>query len=181
MPTPRYRNPEALAWPEKYPDSIEQADSPGLIGRRRYTTSKLCNILCTYELSRHLQDESSSTYPLTVNAFDPGAMPSTGLSRDWPALARFIFNTLLPPLVPLIRLSGININTASTSGKHLARLVLDPQLINVSGKYFSGLHEIPSSQESYDRDKSRELWEGSTELVKLASDEALLPVHRTLS
>ena len=108
-------------------------------------------------------------------------MPATGLSRDWPALPRFILNTILPPLVPLIRLSGIDINTASTSGKHLARLVLDPQLINVTGKYFSGLHDIPSSQESYDSDKARELWEGSTELVKLASDEALLPVHRTLS
>jgi len=66
------------------------------------------------------------------------------------------------------------------SGKHLARLVLDPQLINVTGKYFIGLNEIPSSQESYDHGKARELWEGSTELVKLASDEALLPVHRTL-
>ncbi len=181
MPAPHYRNPEALAWPEKYPDTTEQANSPGLIGRRRYTTSKLCNILCTYELVRRLRDEEYSTRPLTVNAFNPGAMPDTGLSRDWPALARFIFNTLLPPLVPLIRLSGMNVNTVSTSGKHLARLVLDPQLINVTGKYFSGLHEIPSSQESYDSDKARELWEGSTELVKLASDETLLPVHRTLS
>ncbi len=120
-------------------------------------------------------------HPLTVNAFDPGGMPDTGLSRDWPAPARFIFNKILPPLVPLIRLSGLNINTVSTSGKHLARLVLDPQLTNITGKYFSGLHEIPSSPESYDHDKARELWEGSTELVKLTSYEALLPVHHTLS
>ena len=83
--------------------------------------------------------------------------------------------------MPLIRLSGLNINTVSTSGKHLARLVLDPQLINVTGKYFSGLHEIPSSQASYDPEKARELWEGSSELVKLASDETLLHVHHTLS
>ncbi len=181
MPAPRYRNPEALAWPEKYPDPAEQADRPDLVGRRRYTTSKLCNILCIYELARRLQDEDHSVHPLTVNAFNPGGMPATGLSRDWPALPRFIFNKILPPLVPLLRLSGMNINTASTSGKHLARLVLDPQLVNVTGKYFSGLKEIPSSQESYDSDKARELWEGSSELVKLASDEALLPVHRTLS
>ena len=181
MPAPRFRNPEALAWPEKYPDLTEQADNAGLIGRRRYTTSKLCNILCTYELVRRLQDEDSSTHPVTVNAFDPGAMPDTGLSRDWPALPRFIFNTVLPPLVPLIRLSGMNVNTVSTSGKHLARLVLDPQLSNVTGKYFSGLNEIPSSQESYDPEKAKELWEGSTELVKLASDEVLLPVHHTLA
>ncbi len=79
-----------------------------------------------------------------------------------------------------MRLSGLDINTASTSGKHLARLVLDPQLTNVTGKYFSGLNEVPSSEESYDLDKARELWEGSAKLVKLASDEALLPVHRTV-
>ena len=183
MPAPHYRSPEALAWPEKYPDPAEQADGPGLIGRRRYTTSKLCNIFCTYELARRLQDESSSTeqHALTVNAFNPGGMPGTGLSRDWPPLARFIFNKIMPPLVPLIRLSGLDINTASTSGKHLARLVLDPQLTNVTGKYFSGLNEIPSSQESYDPGKAGELWEGSAELVKLASDEALRPVHTTLS
>lgn len=181
MPAPRYRSPEALAWPEKYPDPAEQTDSPGLIGRRRYTTSKLCNILCTYELAHRFQDEEYSVHPLTVNAFNPGGMPATGLSRDWPALPRFIFNQILPPLVPLLRLSGMDINTASTSGKHLARLVLDPQLINVTGKYFSGLNEIPSSQESYDPDKARELWEGSVELVKLTSDEAPLPVHHTLS
>ncbi len=181
MPAPWYRNPEALAWPEKYPDPTEQTDKPDIIGRRRYTTSKLCNLLCTYELVRRLEDEGNSTHPLTVNAFDPGAMPDTGLSRDWPASSRFIFNTILPPLVPLIRLTGLNVNTVSTSGKHLARLVLDPQLINVTGKYFSGLHEIPSSQESYDPEKARELWEESTELVKLASDEAHLPIQHTLS
>lgn len=181
MPTPRYRTPEALAWPEKYPDLTEQSETPALIGRRRYTTSKLCNLLCTYELVRRLQDNSSISHPLTVNAFDPGAMPDTGLSRDWPASARFIFNTILPPLVPLIRLFGINVNTVSTSGKYLARLVLDPQFINVTGKYFSGLNEIASSQESYDPEKARELWEGSSELVKLTSDDTLLPVHQTLS
>ncbi len=181
MPAPRYRNPEALAWPEKYPDMTERAESPALIGRRRYTTSKLCNLLCTYELVRRLQDEDSSTHPFTVNAFDPGGMPDTGLSRDWPTLPRFIFNTILPPLVPLIRLFGLNINTVSTSGKHLARLVLDSQLTNVTGKYFSGLNDIPSSEESYDPEKARELWEGSSKLVKLVSDEALSPVHSTLS
>jgi light-dependent protochlorophyllide reductase len=183
MPAPRYRRPEALAWPEKYPDPAEQADGPGLIGRRRYTTSKLCNIFCTYELARRLQGGGDSTEQQspTVNAFNPGGMPGTSLSRDWPPLARFIFNKIMPPLVPLIRLAGLDINTVSTSGKHLARLVLDPQLTNVTGKYFSGLNEIPSSQESYDSDKARELWEGSAELVKLASDETLLSVHRTVS
>ena len=41
----------------------------GNVGRRRYTTSKLCNILCAYELSRRLQKQQLN---ITVNAFNPG-------------------------------------------------------------------------------------------------------------
>jgi hypothetical protein len=47
----------------------------------------------------------------------------------------------------------------------MARLVLDPDLEHVSGKYFQGMVEIPSSQESYDRDKASDLWEFSAEIV----------------
>jgi len=46
-------------------------------------------------------------------------------------------------------------------------LILDPKLEGVSGKYFQGFKEIPSSEESYDKKKAAELWEASAELVKL--------------
>ena len=43
MPGPRYSRAEALA---------HDFESTPLAGRRRYTTSKLCNIYCTYEYAR---------------------------------------------------------------------------------------------------------------------------------
>lgn len=46
--------------------------------RFRYGTSKLCNLLFVYELDRRLRAAGSQ---VTVNAFDPGLMPGTGLAR----------------------------------------------------------------------------------------------------
>lgn len=51
------------------------------------------------------------------------------------------------------------------SGTALARLVLDPELAGVTGKYFSGRRETRSSAESYDLDKAADLWETSIALV----------------
>lgn len=67
-------------------------------------------------------------------------------------------------------ISSIILENAKSSpemGVALAKLVLDPELENVTGKYFDGLHEVLSSQEPYDERKASELWEGSMKLVKL--------------
>ena len=52
-------------------------------------------------------------------------------------------------------------------GAGLARLVLDPALENVSGRYFEGLQEIRSSTESYDIAKATALWEQSAQLTSV--------------
>ncbi len=170
MPLPRYRNANLLAYPESDPD--RQSESVGLAGRRAYTTSKLCNVLCAYELARRLQANNSNkeSEPITVNAFDPGLMPGSGLARDYGALQRFAWNFILPAL----RLFMSNVHTTEASGQALARLILDPQLSNVTSRYFEGLKEIKSSEESYDRAKALELWESSASMVKLASPEIVL-------
>jgi len=139
---------------------------------RRYSTSKLCDVLYAYELARRLQIEGYSTpeHPITVNAFDPGMTPGTELSRDYGALMRFGWNVLLP-LMP-------GLKSKETSGKELARLVLDPELENITGKYFAGMEERASSEESYDQKKAAQLWEGSAQLVKLQVDESILVANR---
>ena len=176
MPEPRYRSPIALAHPEEYPDPAEEGEGPGAVGRRRYTTSKLLNVYAAYELDRRLRTGGLSTAaaPITVNAFDPGAMPGTGLTRDYGPGVRFVANRILPALLPLFGLLGVNINSVESSGKALARLVLDPKLEGVSGRYFEGEEEIRSSELSYDRGNAAELWETSTELVRLRPDETPL-------
>lgn len=176
MPAPRYRDVAALARPEEHPDPAEEGEGPGMIGRRRYTTSKLLNVYAVYELDRRLKAAGSSTdvAPITVNAFDPGAMPGTSLSRDWGAGARFVFNRVLPRLLPVFGLLGLNINSVESSGRALARLVLDPKLEGVSGRYFEGEKEIRSSELSYDRANAAELWETSAGLVGLRPGETPL-------
>src|SRR6266568_817646 len=73
-----------------------------------------------------------------------------------------------------------NMQSLDASGQALARLVLDPDLEGISGKYFAGMNERASSQESYDQHKAAELWEASAELVQLQPSETILQVHSTL-
>jgi light-dependent protochlorophyllide reductase len=139
------------------PDAATFAD-PGLAGRRAYTTSKLCNVLCAYELARRL---ATAGRAITVNAFDPGLMPGSGLARDYGGLARFGWRFLMPAL----RLVIPNVHSTETSGERLASLVLDPRFAGVSGRYFVGDREARSSVESYDEARAAALWALSVELT----------------
>lgn len=161
MPNPQYQKAELLAFPA---DHDIDADI-GNTGRRRYTTSKLCNILCAYELSRRLQKQQST---ITVNAFNPGLMLDTQLARDYSEAERSGLSKTIPQ-------SALEKAVDSkTTGSALARLILDPSLDNATGKYFDGLEEGQSSDESYDEKKATELWDSSAELVKLSPREATL-------
>ncbi len=175
MPSPEYRNAKLLAFPDLA--STQKEEDAYTIGRRRYTTSKLCNILCAYELSHRLQSQGYSTqqHPITVNTFDPGLMPGTGIIRDYDLIKRFAWTFLLPGL----RLFASYVKTSSQSGKDLAKLILDPELAEVTGKYFVGLRQVPSSEESYDRKKAVELWETSAELINLTPNETILRRHHS--
>jgi light-dependent protochlorophyllide reductase len=151
MPEPRYTSAADLAQPR-----AEQDD-----GRRRYTTSKLCNVLFTYELDRRLGHGGQG---VAVNAFDPGLMPGSGLARDYPPLQRLAWRYLLPALRVLP-----GVRSTRTSGRYLAALTNDARFDGVSGEYFDGLRPIRSSADSYDRDKALDLWETSERLLTHAS------------
>lgn len=151
MPDPSYSCAKDLARPD------ESADPDG---RRRYTTSKLCNLLHAYDLDRRL---GCGLGGVTVNAFDPGLMPGSGLARDYSPLGRLAWRYVFPALRVLP-----NVNSTRGSGRHLAALVNDARFDGVSGQYFEGKRPIKSSAESYDRDKARDLWETSEALLNHA-------------
>ena len=44
----------------------------------------------------------------------------------------------------------------------------------ISGKYFQGARDVPSSKDSYDPAMAAELWESSAAMVKLTPDETIL-------
>ena len=116
---------------------------------------------------------STSDRPITANAFDPGLMPGTGLARGYGPAARFAWNALGPLLLLTLRPFHANIHSPEESGRALARLVLDPALESVSGRYFEGLRVIRSSAESYDFARAAALWEQSAELVGLSYNEVV--------
>jgi len=92
-----------------------------------------------------------------------------------------VWNGLLPPLVPALRRLGVPFSTVESSGRALARVVMEPSLGGVSGRYFEIDKESRSSQESHDRSKAEELWETSAVLVGLGPRETPLRVAATAS
>jgi len=160
MPKPDYVDAISVA-------KRESGADPGNAGRRAYTTSKLCNVMFTYELARRLKAEGRDR--ICVTAFDPGLMPGTGLARDYSPFMKFVWNYALPALRFIPGVNGV-----SKSGADLARLLLDPELEGVSGKYFVGRKSVQSSKESYDERKAAELWESSVSMVHLTPEETIL-------
>lgn len=149
MPHPNYTCAEELAHP---PTGAEGQ------GRLRYTTSKLCNVLFSYELDRRLGQGAEG---ITVTAFDPGLMPSSGLSRGYSSAQRFVWRFVGPALRLLP-----NVNSTTVSGRRLAALAVDREFAGVTGSYFEGAKEIRSSTDSYDLTKAADLWETSERLVQ---------------
>jgi len=156
MTYPQYQEAKLLAFPNIEDNDNEIVD----IGQRRYTTSKLCNILCAYELSRRLQNQHLH---ITVNAFNPGLMFDTRLARDY---SQEQLSSLSANISSSVREKS---KDSKTMGSILARLILDPALKDTTGKYFDGMEEVQSSFESYDQQKAADLWVSSMELVKLHS------------
>lgn len=149
MPHPQYTSAEELA----HPSADDPAD-----GRRRYTTSKLCNVLFAYELDRKLGQGAQG---VTVTSFDPGLMPGSGLARDYSPIGKLVWKYVMPVLRVLP-----NVNSARASGRRLARLVHDPALDGVTGAYFEGAKPIRSSVASYDRALAHDLWGASERLTE---------------
>ena len=148
-------------------------------GRLAYVNSKLCNLWFTYELERRIEaaNLSSRGSALTVNAFDPGLVPGSGLGRDYPAALRFVWDRILPGVARALTVVVPGINPAWKSGAALADLVVDPALAHVSGKYFPShtrWTEAPSSEASYDTARARALWDESIRMAGLTRAESPL-------
>ena len=146
----KYLGGKDLANPEKVKE---------LSWMQRYSTSKLCNLLFTYELDRRCKQKNMD---ITVNAFDPGFSPGTNLMDS----GRFRKLLMKSPIMKIMtKMMGVVSSTPKRSGKAMAILLLDPTLEKTSGKYFQILEEISSSKESYNQEKAKELWESSKELT----------------
>lgn len=162
LPDAIYTSAEELAHPT--PETAAYA------GRQRYASSKLANVLWTYALDRRLK-QCARGKQIAVNAFDPGLMPGTGLARDASVVVRFLWHKVLPRVQGLLRrVVSPNIHTPEESGEALARLAVGEDVEGVSGKYFEGLKEIKSSEDSYVVEKQDDLWGWSARYLAKGDD-----------
>ena len=147
-------------------------------GRLAYVNSKLCNLWFVYELQRRIAAAGlDRNGALTVNGFDPGLVPGSGLARDYPAALRFIWDRVLPGLARVLTMAMPTINPAPKAGQALARLVVDPAIAPVTSKYFPShtrWQAAASSDASYDTTRAGALWEASTRMSRLAATESPL-------
>jgi len=161
MPPPVFKEAGLLAHPEK---STEKALT---VGQRRYTTSKLCNVMTVYELQNHLDQTN-----IRVNAFDPGLVPGTGLARNYPPFLKFISDRIFPVLILFLH----NVNSAKTSGTNLTNLAYADEYKQFKGKYFEGAKVIQSSQDSYNKEYQVDLWKTSVELMHVKQEDTSIPL-----
>jgi NAD(P)-dependent dehydrogenase (short-subunit alcohol dehydrogenase family) len=140
---------------------------------KRYSTSKLCNILNAYELHRRLRESGSS---LVAMAFDPGSIPDTGFLRTLPTPVQWLAKTAFMRWVS--RRLCVTMGSVDFSGASLARLAADPGYETGSGKYFQSndgkLIEARSSTLSYDEDRAANLWNQMQRLARLRREETRL-------
>jgi len=159
--------------------TLAESGEPGagaFNGQLAYVNSKLCNMWFTYELNRRIATAGLAD-KLTVNGFDPGLVPGSGLAREYPAALRMVWDKVLPAVASLLAPVLPGINPAWKAGQALARLVTDPDLATTSGKYFPSTSrwiEAPSSAASYDESRARELWLESERMARLAATDSVL-------
>ena len=122
-------------------------------GARAYSQSKLANVLFSYELARRLHGTS-----LTANALHPGVV-STAFGADDPATVQRV-------LIPFLRRFMKTPDEGAATSIFLAS---DPDLEQVSGRYFADSKPKTSSRLSYDQPTAARLWQVSADLVGLTA------------
>ena len=163
-------------------EALSKTGGPGtraFDGRLAYVNSKLCNLWFAYELARRIEAAglSSDEHPISVNSFEPGLVPGSGLGRDYPAAVQFVWNNVLPLVARGISPFVAGINTAEDAGRAMAGVALDPALERTSSQYFpshSKWAAAPSSKASYDEARAAALWEASVEMSGLTAQESPL-------
>jgi NAD(P)-dependent dehydrogenase (short-subunit alcohol dehydrogenase family) len=120
-------------------------------GWQAYGQSKLAMILFTHELAKRLDGTG-----VTVNSAHPGVVRTNFANNN--GLVTFGFRFLRPFFI-----------SPETAAKRILYVATSPDLEGVTGKYFTKMHEVKSSQESYDDDSARQLWQISDQLTKVST------------
>lgn len=129
----------------------------------RYGTAKMYAMMTAYELDRRLR---KAEIAITVNSWSPGVVPTTQAGRDMNPIMKKIMMSHW-----FVSFMGSHLSTEEEAGQALGALVADAKYSGVSGRYFDGFKEIPSSVESRDEAKARTVWQESSRLAGLSQDQ----------
>jgi NAD(P)-dependent dehydrogenase (short-subunit alcohol dehydrogenase family) len=121
------------------------------LGMGAYGQSKLANVLFTYELARRLAGTG-----ITANTVHPGLVSTNFATGNLPGILR--------PFSRLVMGMGI---TPEEGAQTSILLASEPELEEVTGKYFYQMREARSSRASHDEAAARRLWEISEELTRV--------------
>jgi NAD(P)-dependent dehydrogenase (short-subunit alcohol dehydrogenase family) len=130
----------------------------------RYATAKMYAMMTAYELDRRLKEIGT---PITVNSWSPGVVPTTQAGRGMNSLMKLIITSRW-----FVSFMGSHLSTEQEAAQALSTLLTDPKFSTVSGRYFDGFREIPSSIESRDETKARSVWQQAAKLVGLSPEPA---------
>ncbi|MDR7300989.1 SDR family NAD(P)-dependent oxidoreductase [Haloactinomyces albus] len=106
---------------------------------RAYTQSKLAQVMFTFGLA-----ETLDAGEVTVNSLHPASLMDTKMAQRWYGSA----------------MSSVEEGVAATH-----RLITDPKLAGVTGRYFSGQQEARAAKQAYDAEARRRLHDLSEELT----------------
>lgn len=122
---------------------------------KQYGTSKLCNLLFTFELNRRLVDKgmgpgaASGEGSVTVNALTPGLV-SSDLGRNM--AGEWLFWAVKPLLSLVMR-------SVDKGAETVVWAASSPDVEGEGGKFFGDLKEVPCSETAKDEELARKLWE----------------------
>jgi NAD(P)-dependent dehydrogenase (short-subunit alcohol dehydrogenase family) len=119
----------------------------GYDAMRAYSTSKLAQIMFTFELAERLSDTGVS-----VNALHPASLMDTKMVQDT---------------------FGYTMSTVEEGARAVVRLAVSPELEGVTGRYFDGTREARADGQAYDKEARQRLWELSEELCGRPLDPKL--------
>jgi NAD(P)-dependent dehydrogenase (short-subunit alcohol dehydrogenase family) len=121
---------------------------------RAYAQSKLAQIMFTFELAERLAAQGEQG--VTVNALHPATLMDTNMVRQGFRRA----------------MTSVDEGADAT-----LRLILDPQLEGVTGRYFNQTREADAHEQAYDPGARRRLWELSEGLTGVRAGDLIAGAH----
>ncbi len=129
-------------------DDLQSVKSYSMMGWAHYSSTKLYNMLFTFELARRLHGTQ-----VTVNCLHPGVI-GTNLSRTMPKFMHRVYLAVMPK--------------PDDGAKTSVYLATAPEVASVTGKYFVDCKVKDSSPASQDTAAAKRLWDISMAACKLS-------------